>query len=100
MCDLKKLDGNDPVTGGRPQALAWDPTGKYLAVSYKDNEAITVFRTAANTANLTISLATTVKGDSGEFPTQICFQLNKLVNHEAVLTIGWSTGRIQYYPLS
>lgn len=84
----------------RPQALAWDPSGRFLAVSYKDLSVITLFRTAANNTNLNLSPSGTVSGQSpDEFPSQICFQLNTLRDHEAVLTIGWSTGRIQYFPI-
>lgn len=84
----------------RPQSLAWDPTGKFLAVSYKDSSVISLFRTATSSANLSLSPSGSVVGASAdEFPSQICFQLNKLRDHEAVLTIGWSTGRIQYYPI-
>lgn len=84
----------------RPQALSWDPSGKFLAVSYKDSGVITLFRTSANNTNLSLSPSGTVQGLApDEFPSQICFQLNKLRNHEAVLTIGWNTGRIQYYPI-
>ena len=84
----------------RPQALAWDPTGKFLAVSYKDVSVVSIFRTAASITNLNLSPSGTITGQSDdEFPSQICFQLNKLRDHEAVLTIAWSTGRIQYYPI-
>lgn len=103
VADLNNLDDSDTRDRTtpqirRPQALAWD--GKYLAVSYKDASDITIFRASANYTNLSLSPFGTVTGTSpDEFPTQICFQLNKLRNHEAMLTIGWSSGRIQYYPV-
>lgn len=106
VADLNNLDDSDTRDRTapqirRPQALAWDQTGKYLAVSYKDASDITIFRSSANYTNLSLSPSGTVTGISpDEFPTQMCFQLNKLRNHEAMLTIGWSSGRMQYFPVS
>lgn len=92
--------GDRSAQSRRPQALAWDPSGRFLAVSYKDANVISLFRTATSNTNLNLSPSGQVVGQvADEFPSQICFQLNKLRDHEAVLTIGWSTGRIQYYPI-
>lgn len=103
VADLTNLDdsGRDhSAQNRRPQTLAWDPSGRFLAVSYKDVNFITLFRTSASNTNLNLSPAGTIEGQTPEeFPSQICFQLNKLRDHEAVLTIGWSTGRIQYHPI-
>lgn len=101
-CSNGSGGGSGGVNGQtrRPQALAWDPSGKFLAVSYKDATMITMFRTSTNNTNLSLSLSGEVNSLApDEFPSQICFQLNKLQDHEAVLTIGWSTGRIQYFPI-
>lgn len=94
-------DRDTPAQTRRPQSLAWDPTGKFLAVSFKDTPDIAIFRSSANYTNLNLSPSATVNGTSPEeFPTQICFQPKPSAGQEALLTIGWSSGRIQYYPMS
>lgn len=97
--DLKQIhvDGNN--IGGRPQSLCWSPNGSYVAIMFKDTSSIAIFATAINRHSLSISPAFFIGGNNThEFPTFICFQPKYPSKQETILTIAWSTGRVQYFP--
>lgn len=102
IADLSKITIGQAEVGGRPQALAWCPQSEYLAVTFKDTSAIAIFNTVINRSQLSISPSCFITGIGIESASCICFQENtgrrsgeKL---KTVLTIGWSSGRIQYFP--
>ncbi|EDW81983.1 uncharacterized protein Dwil_GK25372 [Drosophila willistoni] len=92
------LDGNQTLIGGPVQQLAWDPHGNYLVITFKTTNCIAVFRTFIQKFDLQISAAYYLSGETAtEYPTYICFQPLYNDNDRSVLTIAWSSARIQYY---
>lgn len=86
--------------GGLPKSIVWDPSGKFLAVMFKSTSSIAVFATSINRNILNISPNFNINGDDPEeYPTHICFREIYENYNDIVLTIGWSTGRIQYFPI-
>ncbi|XP_053688207.1 aladin isoform X1 [Sabethes cyaneus] len=102
IADLSKLTTGQVEVGGRPQALAWCSKSEYLAITFKDTSAIAIFNTVINRSQLNITPSCFLTGLGIESPSCICFQQNlgrragRTV--KTVLTIGWSSGRIQYFP--
>lgn len=86
--------------GGLPKTIIWDSTGKYVAVMFKTTSSIAVFSTSINRNLLSISPNFYINGDDpDEYPTFICFK-DLYANHDdIILTIAWSTGRVQYFPI-
>lgn len=88
--------------GGIPQSLAWDSKGQHLAVSFKDCPAIALFLTAVNKTNISIAPDCFLVGVGTAFPSYICFQESvpetRTDRPQSVLTIGWSSGVVQYFP--
>ncbi|EDX02835.1 aladin [Drosophila yakuba] len=92
------IDTNRTLIGGPAQQLAWDPHGNYLVVTFKSTNCIAVFRTFIQKFDLQISAAYYLSGETAaEHPSFICFQPLYKDNDRSVLTIAWSSGRIQYY---
>nr|XP_016937078.1 aladin [Drosophila suzukii] len=92
------IDANRTLIGGPAQQLAWDPHGNYLVVTFKSTNCIAVFRTFIQKFDLQISAAYYLSGETAtEHPSFICFQPLYKDNDRSVLTIAWSSGRIQYY---
>lgn len=67
---------------------------------FKASASIALFSTSINRNLLSISPSVYVRGNDGEYPTFICFQEIYDNQNDIVLTIGWSSGRIQYFPIS
>lgn len=100
IADFKTIQSGQRVIGGLPKSIVWDPTGRFVAVMFKFSTSIAVFATSINRDVLNISPNFTVSGDDqDEFPTFICFREIYEKYDDVVLTIGWSTGRVQYFPL-
>ncbi|XP_055389562.1 aladin [Condylostylus longicornis] len=98
IADLTKVTVGYRELGGLPQSIAWDPHGRYLAVIFKDTSCIAIFMTSLTKFNLNISPSCFLTGIGSEYPSFICFQSINRRNSDSVLTIGWSSGRIQYFP--
>lgn len=104
VADLSKvtIEHNESGGGGIAQQLAWN--GKYLAISFKESNQIAVFQTTIRQHQLLVLPMFFICGlGAAEFPSFITFQpfykansSNDLIDH--VLTIGWSSGRVQFYP--
>ncbi|XP_054267179.1 aladin-like [Macrosteles quadrilineatus] len=90
-----ELDNGERV-GGEVSSLAWDKKGRYLAVTFKQCDIIAVFMTSLG-HTLHVSPCCFIKGVANESPAVISFQNN--FNDGANLTIGWSSGRVQYFPI-
>ncbi|KAH8386718.1 hypothetical protein KR093_002159 [Drosophila rubida] len=95
------LDSNNQnLIGGTVQQLAWDPNGKFLAISFRSTNAIAVFRTFIQKFDLQISGGYYLVGDTpAEYASYMCFQPLNRDNNRAVLAIGWSSGRMQFHAL-
>lgn len=102
IADLTKIHRNGLndryEVGGRPQSLAWDPTGRYLAISFAEGDAIALFLTAINRHGLSIAPYCFVAGRGAEVADFICFRPKyATADTKTVLTVGWSSGRVQYF---
>ncbi|KAK7870531.1 hypothetical protein R5R35_002930 [Gryllus longicercus] len=82
--------------GGLVSSLAWDHTSRYLAIMFKSCNIIAVYRTRVD-HGLHILPCCLIRGRAGETPSNICFQPN--FKEGALLTIAWSGGYVQYFPI-
>ena len=98
VADLTKTVVGQHEVGGQPQSVVWDPNGLYLAIIFKDSPCIAIFSTCIQKFNLNVSPSCFITGIGEESPSYICFQSKNRKNSDSVLTIGWSSGRIQYFP--
>ena len=98
VADLSKISIDNKEVGGATQQLAWN--GKYLAITFRDTNAIAIFQTVVRKHQLNIVPMCFLSGSGTEFPTFIIFQPQYQDDiKKSVLTIGWSSGRIQFFPL-
>ncbi|KAH8408940.1 hypothetical protein KR009_004078 [Drosophila setifemur] len=94
------IDASGTLIGGPAQQVAWDPRGNYVVITFKSTNSIAVFRTHIQKFDLHISAAYYLSGETlAEHPSFICFQPLYKDNDCSVLTIAWSSGRIQYHAL-
>uniref|UniRef100_A0A0V0GAL8 Putative aladin n=1 Tax=Triatoma dimidiata TaxID=72491 RepID=A0A0V0GAL8_TRIDM len=84
------------LVGGEVKGMTWDRSNRRLALIFKDSPLITVFYTRLR-PQLQISPGFFIKGFGDEIPSFICFQNN--FAEGANLTICWSNGRVQYFPM-
>lgn len=101
LADLSKVAIEQNECGGCAQQIAWN--GRFLAVSFKNTNTIAIFQTTILAHQLNILPMFFLCGQgAAEYPTFITFQpsyKNNCPNSiENVLTIGWSSGRVQFYP--
>lgn len=98
VADLSKITLEHSEAGGLAQQIAWN--GKYLAISFKDSNSIAVFQTSVRQHQIHILPMFFIAGCGIEFPTFITFQpsYKNSSSLDNVLTIAWSTGRIQFFP--
>lgn len=101
VADLSEICIENYEAGGVAQQIAWN--GKYLAISFKNTNSIAIFQTTVRQHHLHILPMFFVCGLGAEFPSFISFQPNYKKNVafncvENVLTIAWSSGRIQFHP--
>jgi aladin len=98
VADLSKVTLENSEAGGIAQQLAWN--GKYLAISFKETNSVAIFQTSIRQHNLHVLPMFFISGIGIEFPTFITFQpaYSKPRSVENVLTIAWSTGRVQFFP--
>lgn len=99
IADLSKVDignGQGPMeVGGEVQSLVINKKGNVLAVSFKDTSMVSLFTVTKNNSVLNLTPIGLVNGLGDEFPSVIDF--GDPTEHN-VLTIGWSSGRVQYFP--
>ncbi|XP_069684617.1 aladin-like isoform X2 [Periplaneta americana] len=97
VVDLTEVEVDEGErVGGLVVSMAWDKRGQHLAVLFKKTDLVAVFLTELH-AVLQVSPCCFVRGVSGEIPNYISFQQN--FTEGANLTIAWSSGRVQYFPL-
>lgn len=100
IADFKTVQFGSRAIGGLPKSIVWDQTGRFVAIMFKTTSSISVFSTSINRNVLSISPNFNISGDDlDEFPSFICFKEIYEKHDDVVLTIGWSTGRIQYFPI-
>ncbi len=83
--------------GGIVSGMAWNKTGERLVVSFAESAVIAVFSTIVTPANLSISPIGFIRGELDETPC--CFAYADQFNRGALLTIAWSSGRLQHLPM-
>ncbi|XP_034952368.1 aladin [Chelonus insularis] len=107
LVDLSKayfpLGDNEGITlGGRVIAMDWDLSGKYLAILFQDSPSVAVFKTKVGTMSRLTEVvpACLINGVPGEIPN--CLQFHQYLEtgqQKACLTIAWSSGRVQQFPI-
>ncbi|KAK4879347.1 hypothetical protein RN001_007493 [Aquatica leii] len=94
--DLSKGDLNGLMVGGLVTNIEWDPKCNYVAVLFHDTSYIAIFRVSVRPAVKLLPCCLVV-GCLEEKPVCIAFQGN--FQGGACLSIGWSSGRIQHFPI-
>ncbi|XP_014478045.1 PREDICTED: aladin [Dinoponera quadriceps] len=105
LIDLTKVnfasdDNDDYVTaGGRIVSMEWNSTGRYLAIIFQDSPVIALFKTSINTISRIVEVQPSclIKGFPGEVPNCINFYQKDTLC--ICLTIAWSSGRVQHFPI-
>lgn len=115
MFDVTKTDLNGIMVGGLIQCMETDSKGKYLAVMFQDTSTIALFSIVRQPTLQLLSgydrlqitntlidkildgFSSLVVGLPEEKPSAMSFQHTFDVG--ACLTIAWSSGRVQYYPI-
>lgn len=95
VADLSKISIDNSDIGGIAQQLAWN--GHQLAITFKDTNAVAIFQTNIRQHRMNIIPLCLISGLGIEFPSFIIFQPS-YKQAENILTIGWSSGRIQFFP--
>lgn len=109
LIDLSKFTFTNPdndeeemTIGGRVISMDWDPSGRYLAIIFQESPLVAVFTTkiGATSRVTNVKAGCLIKGFSLEVPNCIQFYQNHKKDSEDVcLTIAWSSGRIQHFPI-
>jgi len=97
-------DGAEVTTGGEVQSMRWDPTGERLAVSFVGSNLIAIFQTLVTPTNMSVNPVGFVVGaDDDESPSCFEFAPHFPQTQEggggALLTVSWSSGRVQHFPM-
>lgn len=95
-------DNDKEITvGGRVLSMDWDPSGSYLAILFQESPLVAIFKTVITDSSLTELIpGCLVKGFPNETPS--CLQFHQYINSVnmiACLSIAWSSGRIQQFPI-
>ncbi|GLV46013.1 aladin [Carabus blaptoides fortunei] len=97
VLDLSRIElPNGGLVGGLVQTMEWDPKGRHLAILFQDTNYITIFMTMT-TPLLQITPSCLIAGQPGEVPCTMAFQKN--FTEGSCLSIAWSSGRLQHFPL-
>jgi aladin len=96
LFDLTKLDLEGTAVGGTVQCMETDPKGNHLAIFFKETNCIAVFNVAKMPV-LQLIPSSLIVGLAAEVPSTIAFQQN--FSCGACLSIGWSSGRLQHFPI-
>ncbi|XP_043268642.1 aladin [Venturia canescens] len=100
--DTNLLINEDVTVGGRVTSMDWDPSGKYLAILFQDCPYVAIFMTniEPNSRLTEIKPGCLVKGFQHEVPNCMQFHQNYDSKLAATcLTIAWSSGRVQQFPI-
>jgi aladin len=103
VVDLTRTQIGQLEIGGQPEQLAWCAHSKQLAVTFGDTAAIVLFNTVINKYALSVTPLCFFTGIGAEVPSFVCFKPDyhqRRSQANTVLTIGWSSGRVQYFPFN
>eukprot|EP00095_Tigriopus_kingsejongensis_P003750 maker-scaffold911_size81771-snap-gene-0.22 protein:Tk03750 transcript:maker-scaffold911_size81771-snap-gene-0.22-mRNA-1 annotation:"Aladin" len=84
------------TVGGLVQSMKWDPMGERLALSFQKSDVIALFATTLSPV-LSLSPIGLIQGLDGETPMVVEFA--QQCNEGSLLTVAWSSGRLQHIPL-
>ena len=77
--------------------MRWDPSGERLAVTFQESNLIALFVTRIAPNGTSISPLGFVQGEANESPT--CIEFANHFKNGALLSIVWSSGRFQHFPM-
>jgi len=99
VMDLTKvaLDNGD-LAGGLVQDIQWDPSGRRVAISFRETGYICLLRSRPGQIVGGLSPVGWVIGKDNEMPSCLEFQQSP-VGCGAVLTVAWNGGRVQHIPM-
>jgi len=100
VLDLSEVivdSGCDLLGGGLAQNIVWEPAGHRLAVAFRSTPLVAVFSTRTG-RSLSLTPCGWIRGAEDEFATCLEFEAD-FSEGGAVLTVGWSSGRVQHVPL-
>ena len=88
---------SDELVGGLVQSLAWDKTGRRLAISFKDNpESILLYKTIER-STVEFHQLGVIQSESSSIPLFMEFHDN--FKNGSLLTVCWSNGTCQHIPM-
>ncbi|VEN34662.1 unnamed protein product [Callosobruchus maculatus] len=96
LFDLTCVDLEGIPFGGPVRQIEADPKGRHAAVLFQDTDCVAVFGVVKR-PQLALIPSSLVMGLAEEKPTTISFIQD--FGAGSCLTIGWSSGRMQYYPI-
>ncbi|CAG7836283.1 unnamed protein product [Allacma fusca] len=94
---LQEGTGDTFKVGGKVQQLCISSCGTRLAILFQSSDVVALFRVQKRSPDYLYPLGF-VRGFSQEFPVAIEFQKN-LDSGSALLTIAWSSTRLQHFPM-
>ncbi|CAH2092650.1 unnamed protein product [Euphydryas editha] len=98
VLDVTKVElSTGDTVGGPILDMCWDPMGRYLALLFEESYIIAVFSTTQLMMQLNVTPCCFISGVDNEVPSTFAFQQN--FKDGACLTIAWSSGRIQHFPI-
>ncbi|CAK1586718.1 unnamed protein product [Parnassius mnemosyne] len=98
VLDVTKVElPSGDIVGGPILDTCWDPTGRYLAILFEESYLVAIFCTTQLMMQMKITPCCFVCGIDDEMPTTMAFQKN--FTEGACLTIAWSSGRLQHFPI-
>ena len=100
VLDLSEVlvDSEDEVIGGGlVQNIVWEPAGNRLALIFRSTSLVAIFSTRSG-RTLSLTPCGWIRGEGTEFPTCVEFE-SDFKDGGGVISIGWSSGRIQHCPL-
>uniref|UniRef100_A0A2K5RP30 Aladin WD repeat nucleoporin n=1 Tax=Cebus imitator TaxID=2715852 RepID=A0A2K5RP30_CEBIM len=99
---IQTPDGEERL-GGEAHSMVWDPSGERLAVLMKgnprvqDGKPVILLFCTRNSPVFELLPCGIIQGEPGAQPQLIAFHPS--FNKGALLSVGWSTGRIAHIPL-
>ncbi|CAG4987433.1 unnamed protein product [Parnassius apollo] len=98
VLDVTKVElPSGDIVGGPILDMCWDPSGRYLAILFEESYLVAIFCTTQLMMQMKITPCCFVCGIDDEMPTTMAFQKN--FTEGACLTIAWSSGRLQHFPI-
>lgn len=95
IAELTKTNLGDLEVGGQPQSIILNAKGSLLAISFKETNLVAIFSVSLSKFVLNVTPFGLINGLGLEYPTVIAFENT---TERDILTICWSSGRVQYFP--